>query len=82
MNQLRSIIARACVTQLRHTTLSRLTKQQLIIQLLMHMIHYVPNVYQNQPVEHDSKNDAVDFDSVDDHSFHTARHMIANKIVT
>lgn len=59
MNQLRSIIARACVTQLRHTALSKLTKQQLMIQLLLHMIHYVPKAYQNRPVEHDSKIDAV-----------------------
>ncbi|PTU82403.1 AraC family transcriptional regulator [Staphylococcus pasteuri] len=60
INQMRNIIARLVSTHIRNNELSKLTEQQLIIQLLMHMIHYVPRTYQSkQTMMNNSKIDQV-----------------------
>lgn len=49
-------MARLVSTHIRHNELSKLTEQQLVIQLLMHMIHYVPRTYHsNQSILNDDK---------------------------
>ncbi|HEK6536550.1 TPA: helix-turn-helix domain-containing protein [Staphylococcus aureus] len=56
IHQLRNIMARLVSTHIRHNELSKLTEQQLVIQLLMHMIHYVPRTYHsNQSILNDDK---------------------------
>ena len=49
-------MARLVSTHIRHNELSKLTEQQLVIQLLMHMIHYVPRTYHsNQSILNDDR---------------------------
>ncbi len=52
-------MARLVSTHIRHNELSKLTEQQLVIQLLMHMIHYVPRTYHsNQSILNDDKSES------------------------